>query len=290
MCPNSYLQVCANLCLICALLSVVRRMQGTICIPNRFCAMDSRARGLHLTWLSSVARPTNWFCDWCTDQWISPPFPDGCAGRLQMWPCMLRAGLHRGRWDLSGPTGVPMVHLVVRDGDKWGTLPAALTSPIQSHWVNMETHAVNQAPAVYANRRKLASVCEVTLWFAYLNLGTLPDCRECGIPSLTLSLLWQKTHSKYQLSLYSWRNVIYWGIFPPHIRFPVRMLQLCNYAVMYVDIFYSIWFLPKLSDGVSPWEIWNRRETVFFYMLLPVQGKSKVRRMMDDFNEHIAYM
>lgn len=151
-------------------------MQGTICILNRFCAMDSRAR-VHLTWLSSVARPSNWFCDWRMDQWISPPFPDGCAGRLQMWPCMLRAGLHWGRWDLSGPTGGPTVHLMAWD--------AAHTYPIQSHWVNMETHAVNRASAVYENRHKLANVCEVTLWFAYMNLGTLP-CRKCGTSSICI--------------------------------------------------------------------------------------------------------
>lgn len=95
-------------------------MQGTICISNCFCAMDSQAWGLHLTRLSSVARSTNWFCDWRMDQWISPPFHDGCAGRLQMWPCMLRAGLHRGGWDLSSPTVGPTVHLMARDGDKWG--------------------------------------------------------------------------------------------------------------------------------------------------------------------------
>lgn len=66
-----------------------------------FCAMDSRARGLHLTWLSSVARPTNCLCDWRTDLWISPAFPVGCPGSPQTWLRMLTARLHRDGRDLS---------------------------------------------------------------------------------------------------------------------------------------------------------------------------------------------
>lgn len=124
-------------------------------------------------------------------------------------------------------------------------------------------------PAVYENRHKLANVCEVTLWFAYMNLGTLP-CRKCGIPSICLcydrSVIWA-TAVTLQLKKCDilGKDAFFPLHFPLKIYLPVRMLRLCNYAVMYVDIFYSIWYLPKLSNGVSPWEIWNGKEAVFFF-------------------------
>lgn len=88
-------------------------------------------------------------------------------------------------------------------------------------------------PAVYENRHKLANVCEVTLWFAYMNLGTLPY-RKCGIPSLNLSLLWQKSdlsNSRRSPAEEMW----YIGErCPPPNIFPLRSISLSecsDYAI-----------------------------------------------------------
>lgn len=137
--------------------------------------MDSRARGLHLTWLSSVARPANWFCDWHMDQWISPPFPDACAGSPWMWPRMLRAGLHRGGRDFSGPTGAGAAHLVARDGDKWGG--RSHRGPHISHPISLSQHGSSRCrsgprPFTQTHVNWQTSVKSLT----YLDLGTLPGC------------------------------------------------------------------------------------------------------------------
>lgn len=110
-----------------------------------FCAMDSRARGLHLTWLSSVARPTNCLCDWRTDLWISPAFPVGCPGSPQSWLRMLTARLHHDGRDLSlsdrcsgspspGPRWWQIVGLV---GVGWLTSPSNHTESTRKHTLSI---------------------------------------------------------------------------------------------------------------------------------------------------------
>lgn len=102
-------------------------------------------------------------------------------------------------------------------GPRWWQMGGG-GGPHFSHPISLSQHGSSRCrsgpPAVYANTRKLANVCEVTCLLGFGNIAWL--CK-CGIPSLCL---WcdRNLRSEQQLSLSSRRNRIYWGkmlFFPP---------------------------------------------------------------------------